>query len=137
MNKYAFCIGIYDYPGTNMDLNGCANDAEDWSETLKQREFNVNKLPDKEATKEKIVKAISELLANSKDGGSLITTFSGHGTYQPDFNGDEMDGLDEALCPYDIHINRSALTDAEILNLLREKQALNYYLFPTAAILGR
>ncbi len=27
----ALCIGINDYPGTQNDLSGCVNDAQDWA----------------------------------------------------------------------------------------------------------
>ena len=44
----------------------------------------------------------------------VVITFSGHGTYVPDLNGDEVDGLDEALCPYDMQTSGAALIDDEI-----------------------
>ena len=31
MSKKALCIGINDYPGTQNDLSGCVNDANDWA----------------------------------------------------------------------------------------------------------
>jgi hypothetical protein len=31
MAKKALCIGINNYPGTHMDLQGCVNDANDWA----------------------------------------------------------------------------------------------------------
>jgi len=31
MAKKALCIGINDYPGTQNDLSGCVNDANDWA----------------------------------------------------------------------------------------------------------
>ena len=31
MANKALCIGINNYPGTHMDLQGCVNDAEDWA----------------------------------------------------------------------------------------------------------
>ena len=34
MAKYALCIGINDYPGTDSDLSGCVNDANDWAAAL-------------------------------------------------------------------------------------------------------
>jgi hypothetical protein len=34
MSKRALCIGINNYPGTHMDLNGCVNDANDWAAEL-------------------------------------------------------------------------------------------------------
>ena len=30
MANRALCVGINNYPGTNMDLAGCVNDANDW-----------------------------------------------------------------------------------------------------------
>ncbi len=33
MTKRALCVGINDYPGTNSDLSGCVNDAEDWAQS--------------------------------------------------------------------------------------------------------
>ena len=32
--KLALCIGINDYPGTDSDLSGCVNDANDWAANL-------------------------------------------------------------------------------------------------------
>lgn len=114
MAKKALCIGINNYPGTQMDLAGCVNDANDWSETLKGRGFAVTTLIDAQATKAAMVAAMTGLIGGATNGDSLIITFSGHGTYQPDTDGDEADGLDEALCPYDIQINGAALIDDEI-----------------------
>ena len=31
MSKKALCIGINNYPGTHMDLQGGVNDANDWA----------------------------------------------------------------------------------------------------------
>ncbi len=63
------------------------------------------KLLDDQATKAAMVKAMSDLIGKASKGDSLVITFSGHGTYQPDEDGDEADGLDEALCPYDLQTN--------------------------------
>jgi hypothetical protein len=61
-----------------------------------------------------MVAAMKELIGTATKGDNLVITYSGHGTYQPDTDGDEVDGLDEALCPYDIQTNRAALIDDEI-----------------------
>ena len=34
MSHRALCVGINDYPGSNMDLAGCVNDARDWQALL-------------------------------------------------------------------------------------------------------
>lgn len=112
--KTALCIGINNYPGTHMDLQGCVNDAQDWAAVLTERGYKTTQLLNDQATKAAMVDAMSKLIAGGGKGDSLVITFSGHGTYQPDEDGDEVDGLDEALCPYDLQTNGSALTDDEI-----------------------
>lgn len=114
MARNALCIGINNYPGTQMDLQGCVNDANDWAAVLAGRGFKVTRLLDDQATKAAMVKAMNELIGKAGKGDSLVITFSGHGTYQPDEDGDEADGLDEALCPYDLQARGEALIDDEI-----------------------
>jgi metacaspase-1 len=114
MTKYALCIGINNYPGTHMDLAGCVNDANDWAAELGRRGFAVSKLIDSEATKAAMVAGFKSAIGDARNGDLVVITYSGHGTYVPDVNGDELDGLDEALCPYDVQTNGSALVDDEI-----------------------
>ena len=123
MAKKALCIGINNYPGTHMDLQGCVNDANDWTAALDARGFKVVSLTDDKATKAAMVQAMSDLIAKASKGDSLVITFSGHGTYQPDTDGDEADGLDEALCPYDLQTNGAALIDDEIKTLFATRKA--------------
>lgn len=122
MSKKALCIGINNYPGTDMDLSGCVNDAQDWAATLAARGFAVTTLLDAQATKAAMQAAIRELVQGAARGDSLVITFSGHGTYAPDENGDEPDGLDEALCPYDIK-SGNVLIDDEIHALFAQRAA--------------
>lgn len=122
MAKKALCIGINNYPGTHMDLQGCVNDAQDWATTLQSRGFTVITVLDEQATKAMMIKTMGELINNAVAGDSLVITFSGHGTYQPDKDGDEVDGLDEALCPYDIQTKGEALTDDEIHIIFRVRK---------------
>jgi hypothetical protein len=123
MAKQALCIGINNYPGTHMDLQGCVNDAHDWAAVLQARDFVVSMLVDAQATKAAMVQAMTDLIGRAVSGDSLVITFSGHGTYQPDTDGDEVDGLDEALCPYDIQTNRAALIDDEIRTIFGTRKA--------------
>lgn len=122
MSKKALCIGINNYPGTQMDLSGCVNDANDWAKELDKRGFITHSLLDTQATKAAMVSAMQELIGEAVQGDSLVITFSGHGTYQPDFDGDEIDGLDEALCPFDIQTQAEALSDDEIRGLFAERE---------------
>jgi hypothetical protein len=123
MAKRALCIGINNYPGTHMDLNGCINDANDWAAELDGRAFAVSTLIDKEATKAAMVAAFKKVIGGAGSGDLVIITFSGHGTYVPETNGDELDGLDEALCPYDLQTGGGALIDDEIHALFAARAA--------------
>jgi len=102
MSKIALCIGINDYPGTQNDLSGCVNDANDWAAELSGRGFAVAKMLDSQATHAAMTSAITNLTHSAVKGDTLVITYSGHGTWVPDSSGDEPDGRDEGLCPYDI-----------------------------------
>jgi hypothetical protein len=102
MAKYAVCVGINDYPGSGSDLSGCINDANDWEAELTKRQFSVVKLIDKKATKKAISAALGETIDKAVKGDSIVFTYSGHGSWQPDRNGDEEDGRDEGWCPHDL-----------------------------------
>lgn len=121
-NRYALCIGINDYPGTGSDLSGCVNDANDWTKELKTRGFSVEQLLDKQATGINIRKGISATIAQAKRGDVVVITYSGHGTYVPDRNGDEPDGRDEAICPHDLN-TKGVITDDELFLLFNARAA--------------
>ena len=114
MARRALCIGINNYPGTHMDLAGCVNDANAWEAELKRRNFAVTKLLDAQATKAAMVEGFKTVIGGAASGDLVVITYSGHGTYVPDASGDEIDGLDEGLCPYDIQTGGGALLDDEI-----------------------
>ncbi|MCB8746260.1 caspase family protein [Rhodoferax sp. U2-2l] len=122
MAKKALCIGINNYPGTQMDLQGCVNDAADWNSALTSRGFKVTTLIDDAATKQAMLDAMGALISKAVKGDSLVITFSGHGTYMPDTDGDEADGFDEALCTYDI-TTHGPLNDDEIKALFATRKA--------------
>lgn len=118
MVKRALCIGINDYPGDNNDLSGCINDANDWKDILSSREFSqITSLLDEEAVKNNIVTNIKSLLKQSKSGDTAVITYSGHGTWLPDFNHDEIDRHDECICPWDV-INKGLLITDDELSVL-------------------
>ncbi len=114
MKRRGLCIGINDYPGTDMDLQGCVNDAKDWAAVLEGRGFEVRQLLDKQATKAGLVAGLRRLIGDARAGDVVVVTFSGHGTYAPDAKGgDEADGYDEGLCPHDVK-TAGPLIDDEI-----------------------
>jgi metacaspase-1 len=116
MPKYALCIGINNYPGTESDLSGCVNDADDWSVELARRGFAVSRLIDRQATGAAMRTAIRKTIAGADTGDLIVVQYSGHGSFVPDENGDEPDGADECLCPYDVR-SRGPITDDELFSL--------------------
>lgn len=114
----ALCIGINDYPGTDSDLTGCLNDAKDWRAVIQPFASEVMSLHDKAADKKSMLAALKELLWNkSKRGDLAFITYSGHGTWIPDKNGDEPDGREECLCPWDIGTTGAIITDDELYDI--------------------
>lgn len=121
MAKRALCIGINDYPGTHQDLSGCVNDAVDWRVELEKRGFSVQSLLDTEATKANMQTAFKDYVDSTKASDILVITFSGHGTWVPDADGDEADARDEALCPYDMGSTGAVLTDDELYEIFSKR----------------
>ncbi len=116
MAKYALCIGINNYPGTDSDLAGCVNDADDWGAELSRRGFSIERLIDRQATGKAMRSAIRSILAGAAAGDLVVVQYSGHGSFVPDEDGDEPDGTDECLCPYDIR-SKGPITDDELFDL--------------------
>lgn len=101
MAKKALCIGI-NYLGTENELRGCIHDADDWAKLLGTNGFDPAVLAEQQATKVGILGGISRLVRQLEPGDVGFVTFSGHGTWVPDRDGDEPDRRDEALCPVDM-----------------------------------
>jgi len=119
--RYGLCIGINDYPGTGSDLAGCVNDAHDWAEELTKRDFEVDTLLDAAATGAALRAEIRRRLDAARSGDLVVITFSGHGTWVPDRDGDEPDRRDEALCPHDVR-TAGPLLDDELFELLSDRE---------------
>jgi len=122
MAKRALCIGINNYPGTDSDLSGCVNDARDWSAELQARGFTVTTLVDAQASRAAMVSALDNLISGAQKNDTLVFTYSGHGTWVVDQDGDEPDGRDEALCPWDIN-TQGPLLDDQIRELFDHRLA--------------
>lgn len=111
MAKRALCVGINDYPGLDMDLAGCVNDARDWHALLEGRGYRVQCLLDEQATRARVVEHLAALVGGAGDGDSLVFTFSGHGSWLPDDDRDEPDARDEMMCTYDVMEDQYLLDD--------------------------
>ncbi len=120
--KRSLHMGINDYPGSGSDLSGCVNDANDWRAELEARSFQATSLLDSEATKSRMVEEISKIVADTCRDDITVITYSGHGTWVVDDDGDEVDGRDEALCPYDIVTDGHILTDDELYEIFSARK---------------
>lgn len=111
----ALCIGI-NYPGTGEQLAGCVNDAKDWAAELDRRGYSVGYAVDAKATRDNLLGAMGELVDEAKPGDRIVITYSGHGSWIPDRNGDEQDGRDEVLCPVDFR-TAGVIVDDELFEI--------------------
>ncbi len=119
--KRSLNMGINDYPGTGSDLAGCINDANDLRAVLEGRGYKTTSLLDGEATKSNMIEAITRIVDDTGRDDIAVITYSGHGTWVPDGEGDEADGRDEALCPHDIHEGQT-LTDDELHDIFSQRR---------------
>lgn len=108
--KRALLIGISDYPTMKgypelewTDIQG-ANDVAAIAPTLKKKWVNTTTLTNSKATAANIRKALSQLDASDTTGDIIYIHFSGHGQAVEDTSGDQANGWDEAIIPYDARI---------------------------------
>ncbi len=128
----ALLVGIDAYENPKFNLQGSVNDARNMRQvlidTLGYQPAQIRTLTDKDATRANILKAFDEwLIRDSAPGARVFFFMSSHGAQVPDLNGDEEDGLDETLVPYDSRIDdvngkkvlRNQIIDDEIDDLLK------------------
>ncbi|MFO0819476.1 MAG: caspase family protein [Pirellulales bacterium] len=98
-------IGINQFADPNIrKLSACVADAEKMAALMKThgKLDQVFVLTDKQATREAIEKLIRRTLPEiTRPGDEVFVYWSGHGGRCADENGDEKDGFDEFLVPYD------------------------------------
>ena len=132
----ALVIGASGYPALpeQLHLKGPKNDAREVANTLVRVGVapgdvtvladGVEGLADGVATPRlgthaAILDELDRLVGTSEPGDLVVFYFSGHGSQQPDENGDEQGGNDEIVLPYDVakwegHGIRNALVDDEL-----------------------
>lgn len=104
--KRALLVGISEYPeyktadASWQPIHG-ANDVELISETLKGQGFKITNVLNSNATASNIRKAMKNLQTETRAGDIVYLHFSGHGQPFEDLDGDEDDGWDESIIPYD------------------------------------
>jgi hypothetical protein len=103
--KIALLAGIGNYEDSRSWKSlSSPNDLKYLNEALLQQGFiteNIYTLQEEAATHMAILNALVDLADKSKMGDIVYFHFSGHGQQIEDDNGDEADGYDEALVPYD------------------------------------
>lgn len=131
--KRALLIGISDYPISKVDKEASwhkihgANDVLMLGRTLKAQGFKISSLTNSNATAYGIRKALRKLLSDASNGDIIYLHFSCHGQPVEDVSGDENDGWDEAIIPYDawkkpirgIYDGKNHILDDELNTYLR------------------
>lgn len=121
--KVAVVIGINYRASTDGKLRGCHNDAWALAELLMNRGFYVMLLVDDglavKPTHKNILEALSQMSRLARE--EAFFSFSGHGIRIHDTNGDELDGLDEAIVPADF-LQSGPVPDDALVDTLRAMQ---------------
>ncbi len=127
-------IGTYQNLPPELFLHGPKNDILAMqgllTKTLGFAPETVKVLKDGEATREAVLGQIQQwLIDGTKPGDRVYFYFSGHGLQVKDLNGDEEDGMDEALAPFDIKPGDTDFTNTildddlePLLEKLRDRQ---------------
>ncbi|KAF5744254.1 metacaspase-1 [Tripterygium wilfordii] len=120
--KKAVICGI-SYRYSRHELKGCINDAKCMKYMLVNKfqfpEESILMLTEEQTdpyripTKNNLRMALYWLVQGCQPGDSLVFHYSGHGSRQRDYNGDEVDGYDETLCPLDFE-TQGMIVDDEI-----------------------
>ncbi len=133
-SKRAFMVGISYYSSNQHFADGKGwdnihgeNDVNLLVPTLKKQGFSIQKLCNKEATANNIRKSLTSFSQKCKSGDIVYLHFSCHGQPFEDYDGDEIDGWDEALVAFDAlkeyqqgkYSGENHITDDELNSYLR------------------
>jgi metacaspase-1 len=89
------------YSGWSGNLNACELDANDMADIARSKGFEVKTLLTCEATRESVKEEMTLMADELESGDIFMISYSGHGGWLPDINGDEEDQNDETWCLYD------------------------------------
>lgn len=134
--KRAVLIGINYLKTPSAKLFGCIEDIKSIQSMLMDAygysADNIVVLRDdmasKNPTKNAICLAIQQIVAVSAPSDELWIHYSGHGTQLRDTNGDETDGLDEAIVPADFQTS-GMITDDDLFNLVKNIRCKAFLVF--------
>ncbi|HPE69462.1 MAG TPA: caspase family protein [Thermotogota bacterium] len=136
---FAFLVGINEYPsvaGQNLSLSTPVQDVQTMANLLKTSADSENALLqtkvllNQQATKQAMQSFLSSgILGQVDQKTDVLFFFSGHGTTASDNNGDEEDGLDEMLVPYDVSFQEDFLGNVTLdtASCLRDDDLEGYF----------
>jgi len=128
--KKALLIGIEDYPHVSR-LRGPVQDINNIEQFIIShwgyKKEDIRKLINSRATRKSILHELRNWLGRSTDK-ELFLYYSGHGWHQKDKDGDEKDGKDETIAPYDTlpkpkeRVVENMISDDEIAAVVKQLQ---------------
>lgn len=102
----ALLIGVGKYAVPGIDLPGIDLDLERMKETLNLMGFEdsqIRTLLDSQATSKNVIREMDTWLRRGVEPQDrVVIYYSGHGSFTPDLDGDEPDGVDEVLVTHDV-----------------------------------
>ncbi len=105
--KKAFMVGISKYQNLGASANNAwsnihgKEDVELLKSIFQKKGFSVTALTDNKATANKIREGLDKFVQKCHRGDFMYIHFSTHGQPVEDYSGDEKDGWDEAIIPFD------------------------------------
>ena len=104
---WGLIIAISDYNGNSSDLDIPEKNLRSIYDNLIQKKNwkkdNIKFLINENATANNILEGLNWLSDNVDDNDIAFLAYNGHGTEIPDENGDEDDGFDEAIVPWELN----------------------------------
>lgn len=95
--KKAYCIGL-NYSKTDKSLLGPSVDSANMKSLAEKFGYDVTVLDDTTGTKKNLFKVFNTI-SKLPPGSSVFFTYSGHGKQKKDKDNDEIDNMDECICP--------------------------------------
>jgi len=97
----AFGVGVQEAGSGFRSIPACTHDAREFAQLMTGRYgAEATLLLDREVTAESVRRTLSEVARKTQPKDEVILFWSGHGGQVEDTSGDEADGLDELLVPW-------------------------------------
>lgn len=130
-DKHALIIAAGNYsPQTTWSNISSVNDVPLIKEAIISRGFDESSIAEltSNVSKNRIIEALTDLHERVKPGDIVFIHYSGHGYQIPDDDGDETDGLDEALVPEDAPNDEGKMMDLDFYsNYIRDDYLKIYF----------